>query len=366
MTKLLQFLAILTTGLLILASCTKEGPQGAPGEDGTDGMDGADGTAGCIQCHDDNEDMKIISHEWALSGHVNGGHMGGFYGARDGCTDCHSSQGFQLAVIGSWDNPGPDRPLPANCYTCHKIHETYTPQDWSFRVAEGGINFLVNNENTDQGSSNSCVVCHQSRTSSPTFDPGSGEDVSITNRRYGPHHGPQGNMMAGVGKSGAYEISGSLAYANSEHATNSSCVSCHMADGAGSSGDFELGGHSKNVAVGSWDDGSRVINANGCIDCHASYPDNDAITGFVQGARDNNILLIDELKQLLLDAGYIDNDGYVINDSVWVSGDNPLVVPSDHAAAIYNYKFVTEDQSFLIHNPNYAKALVTNSIEVLE
>ncbi|MCB0506258.1 MAG: hypothetical protein KDC58_12270 [Cyclobacteriaceae bacterium] len=359
MKRLLNFLAIFSLGAMICISCTKEGPQGAPGEDG---IDGTDGTAGCIQCHTNNENMRIKSTEWAVSGHVTGGHMGGStYASRDGCTDCHSSQGYQLAVMGSWDNTPADKPLSANCYTCHQIHETYTSDDWAFRTPDGGMPFLTNGETSDQGSSNTCIVCHQSRVAEPILDLASSDNVSITSSRYGPHHGPQGNMIAGMGLSGAYELSGTMNYVNSTHATDASCITCHMASGAGSGGNYELGGHSNNVAVGSWDDDSREVNVNGCIACHSEFTDNDGITAFVAGARATNLGLIDDLQQELIALGYVDEDGDVV-----ASGGSPLVVSQAHAAAIYNFKFITEDKSILIHNPKYAKALIQNSIEALQ
>lgn len=367
MKRLLNFLAIFSMGAMICISCTKEGPQGPPGEDGIDGIDGTDGTAGCIQCHTNNESMKIKSSEWAVSGHVTGGHMGGsFYASREGCTDCHSSQGYQLAVMGSWDNMPADKPLSANCYTCHQIHETYTADDWGFRVPDGGMAFLTNGETSDQGSANTCIVCHQSRVAEPEVDLGGG-DITITSFRYGPHHGPQGNMIAGMGLSGAAEVSGTMNYTNSAHATDASCITCHMASGAGSGGNFELGGHSNNVAVGDWEDDSREVNVNGCVTCHSEYTDNDGITAFVAGARTTNLGLIEDLETELKNLGYINDDGYVSYDGVnTVSESNPLTVSPEHAAAIYNYKFVTEDKSFLIHNPKYAKALIQNSIEALQ
>lgn len=369
-THLLIFSFIL---LLAGASCTKEGaqgPAGANGEDGVNGIDGESGTSGCIQCHTSDEDMEVKSAQWAVSGHVLGGHMSGFYASRDGCADCHSSQGFQEVVAtGVWDGPAPTSPLPANCYTCHQIHETYTSDDWAFRLGES-VDLLTNGLATAQGSANTCVQCHQSRIAEPVLDISGDATVAITSQRYGPHHGPQGNAMAGAGVSGAYELDGTMTYVNSAHASSEStnCVSCHMASNAGSSGNMAMGNHSNNVAVGSWDDESRVVNANGCVECHNEYPDNSSITAFVASSRNDNLALINNLKDKLLSMGYINDSNYVLGDDGEsnASSDNPLNVSTKHAAAIYNYKFVVEDQSALIHNPKYSKALIQNSLEALD
>jgi hypothetical protein len=373
MKNVFKFLSILTIAMFTLSACEGDtgatgaaGPAGAAGEDG---IDGTDGTAGCIQCHTSDEDMQIKSAQWVTSTHVQGGHMGGFYGSRDGCADCHSSQGFQeIVATGIWDGPAPSSPLPANCFTCHEIHETYTLADWAFRVADDGIELRVNEIVTNQGSSNTCVQCHQSRIAEPVLDLANlATEVTITNKRYGPHHGPQGNMEAGAGSSGAYELAGT-GYANSMHSTSAdaSCVKCHMASNAGSSGNMALGEHSKNVGTGEWEDDTKSINANGCVACHTDLTDNAAATAFVATAREANLALIESLGVALYALGYLDDDNYVANDNVTVSSDNPLVTTTAHAAAIYNYKFVSEDKSALIHNPMYAKALVANSLSALQ
>lgn len=366
MKSFFYFLTIPFMVLFLSTSCTKEGPEGPAGEDGVDGIDGLSGTTGCVQCHVENEDMKIKSYEWAESKHVNGGHMTGYYASRTGCTDCHSSQGFQHVIsTGEWDMITPEKPLPANCYTCHKIHETYTAADWSLRK-NSAVSLLANDLETDQGTSNTCVQCHQSRKAEPLIDLNGTTKVSITTFRFGPHHGPQGNMMAGTGNTGAYEIQGSMNYKDSKHVTdaNSSCVSCHMASGEGSGGNIALGGHSNNVATGSWEDDSRVVNVNGCLKCHPET-DNSSITALVKASRESNQVIINELRQKLFDMGYIDDHDYVIANGERASSDNPLEISPLHAAAVYNFKFITEDKSMLIHNPMYAKALVQNSLEAL-
>jgi len=375
MKNFIKFLSILTIALFTITACSKTGetgaagPAGPAGENGEDGIDGTDGTAGCVQCHSADEDMQVKSAQWVNSVHVTGGHMAGYYASSDGCADCHSSQGFQEVVAtGNWDNPAPSSPLPANCYTCHEIHETYTEADWAFRVADDGIELRVNEHVTNQNDANTCVQCHQSRIAEPVLDLADlATEVTITNKRYGPHHGPQGNMQAGMGNSGAYELAGND-YANSVHATSTdvNCVSCHMASNAGSTGNLALGEHSKNVGTGSWDDDTRKINANGCVTCHTDLTNNDAATAFVATARETNLAAIAELGAKLYELGYLDDDNYIANGNETVSSDNPLVTTTEHAAAIYNYKFVSEDNSALIHNPMYAKALVANSLAALQ
>lgn len=376
MKNFIKLLSIITILAFAGTACEKgdtgatgaAGAAGPAGADGENGIDGTDGTAGCITCHTSDENMMIKDAQWAVSGHVTGGHMTGYYASRDGCADCHSSQGFQTVVeTGVWDNAAPSSPLPANCFSCHKIHETYSTEDWAFRTGET-VDLLVTGFAADQGSANTCVQCHQSRLAEPVLDLGVTTDVTITNKRYGPHHSPQGNMLVGMDNSGAYELGGTVSYENSVHASSESvnCVSCHMASQAGSGGNLALGEHANNVGTGSWEDGDKTINANGCVNCHTTLTDNAAATAFTSTARDANMMLLTNLHDDLYALGYLDDDGYVASGNVTVSGDDPLVTSTQHAAAIYNYKFLMEDQSYLIHNPKYGKALLQNSIEALQ
>ncbi len=363
MKKLKQLIWLVVMAFaVVFASCTKEGPQGPSGTDGEDGINGIDGTAGCVQCHVDNEGMMLKGVMWEHSGHAEGTSWA--RGASGSCAQCHSSQGMQEYLLTGTVENAPTNPLPANCYTCHKIHETYTTEDWMVRnnsgveFIQGGALYEANNPNA-----NMCITCHQSR-SVTTIDPSSEELYSITSYRFGPHHGPQGNMIAGAGMSGAVEL-GTTDYTNSSHAANGDCVSCHMATSPGTG----LGGHTNNVAMGEGED--KEVNPAGCISCHSDVDvpgsEIELITAKVEAARAANMVILQELEDRLFELQYIDASGYVLgNDGVNRASDaNPLTVSHSIAGAIYNYKFVKEDLSMMIHNPNYAKKLVAESLAVL-
>nr|WP_321408044.1 ammonia-forming cytochrome c nitrite reductase subunit c552 [uncultured Carboxylicivirga sp.] len=356
--KKLMYLFIAVLAALTI-SCTKEGPAGADGENGENGMDGSNGTAGCVQCHVNNENMVLKGAMWEHSGHAEG--TSWVRGTSSSCAQCHSSQGFQEYVLTGTVENAPSMPLPANCYTCHQIHETYTSEDWTLRnhtgvdFIQGGLNYEANNANA-----NTCITCHQSRPVD-TIDPSSSDLYTITSYRFGPHHGPQGNMIAGAGISGAVEL-GSNTYVNSTHATSGDCITCHMAEG-----DFEIGGHTNHVSTGEWGD-DKVVNSAGCVACHEDMTSDALMTDYVESARNSNMVLLEELHDKLFELKYIDASGYVLgNDGVnRASSSNPLTVSHEIAGAIYNYKFVEEDLSMMIHNPKYARMLVNESLAVLQ
>ena len=137
-----------------------------------------------------------------------------------------------------------ENPTPINCYTCHKVHETYTADDWALRYTDPVV-YLQGGATFDYGISNLCAKCHQSREASPypAMGEGTTEFPEGTSYRWGPHHGPQSNLFAGVAKSGAYELGSG--YENSWHTNNftDACNTCHMANPPGDL----IGGHTFSV-----------------------------------------------------------------------------------------------------------------------
>jgi hypothetical protein len=65
---------------------------------------------------------------------------------------------------------------------------------------------------------------------------------------------------------------------------------------------------------------------------------------------------MERLHDLLVTAGAITPEGSAI----------PGIFPANVAQATWNYVMLEEDKSEGVHNPNYAKALLNNSIESLE
>lgn len=345
----LPFYVIFLAALVIAGvSCTKEGPQGPPGKDGEDGIDGQDGTAGCIQCHDNSQVIFSKVIQWEASTHATGGNF-----ERNGtsCAPCHTSQGFLERMETGAQTTADDisNPNPPNCYTCHNIHDTYTPDDWALTYSDPVDYWQTGGKaGADLGKGNLCANCHQSRVISPWPVAGSGEIYSITNKRYGPHHGPVGNIIEGIG---GYEVSGSMTYENSLHTSlvENSCVDCHMAEPYGA----QSGGHV--MSMGYEYHGEIEYNVAGCTECHGDDP--DAIVELIEETQAEIDLLLSDLRTILLEDEILDSSNYVVV---------PIELTADQAGAVVNYKLVGEDRSGGVHNYKYAKALLTNSIESLQ
>lgn len=344
--KLIHYLIIIASSLL-LTQCTSEyeAIQGPPGQDGTAGIDGVDGIDGtdaeavCIACHS-NTHREPIESSFVFSGHYTG-FAWTFASTRGGddptnrCAQCHGEQGFvDFLTLGESHIDGYTDPSPISCTTCHDKHGTFDflndGFDYALRTFDP-VTLHIDGVTTIDfaGTSNICTNCHQPRSS---YDiPGSTGDYEITSKRFGPHHGPQSTMLEGI--MGAH-ISGSEPYpgvGSATHRTGASCVTCHMGD----SDDYDEGLHS-------W-----VPTPNACIACHENGVP-DEIEGWTAD--------METLQALLAANNMFDDDGYY----------NEGIYSADLAQAAWNYKTLLEDNSKGIHNPDYARALLKNSIEALQ
>ncbi|MGB5500375.1 MAG: hypothetical protein WBM77_15695, partial [Maribacter sp.] len=113
------------------------------------------------------------------------------------------------------------------------------------------------------------------------------------------------------------------------HRTGSTCVSCHM----GETTDGTDGLH------------SMIPSATSCITCHSNGIPPDTF-------------LASDMATL---AGLLETVGIVQEDHP-VPGTYSIL----EAEAAWNYLFILEDGSMGVHNPDYSKALIKNSIQALQ
>ncbi|MFZ1730901.1 MAG: hypothetical protein WBQ23_00615 [Bacteroidota bacterium] len=316
------------------------GVAGAKGDKGDPGDPGAAGTAGCITCHDMSTDLVSRVDQWTSSVH----NTGGTFERNDaGCAPCHSHEGFREFQATGTVAAKIQNPTAIGCRTCHNIHTTYEKADFSLAVT-GPVAFRANfmaGKTYDKGKSNLCVSCHQPRDA--TLPVVGGPDFTIANSRFGPHHGPQGSLLAGYG---GYEVPGSATYANTAHTTmiSDGCVTCHMQEAFGR----QSGGHTMKMAY----DYHEVLTLNvaGCQSCHSGTKDFD-----VNGAVTEIEALGAQLEALLVADGLLDEASGASKAGTW---------SANKTGALWNYRMLfVEDRSGGVHNPKYAKALLTNSIE---
>jgi hypothetical protein len=353
--KLIGFLMILASSLMFI-QCTSDpipGTAGIDGIDGTSGLDGIDGLDGvgvqeCVACHS-NTDRDAIHDAYALSKHaiettMYDGSKLSQYGNRAECAACHTNQGFidrfdeqDMTLVGPYSTSSDQSITCTGCHTSHRSFDFANDgNDYALRtlapvqlVIDPTVSIDSKNDADVLGYSNTCVNCHQPRTPAPTADVDGNANISSTH--WGPHHGPQGTMLEGLGGASFLGQTTALpARGTAGHKTGASCVTCHM----GEPTDVTDGSHTWNPT------------ANACLECHDSEPE------AVEGLEASRATLLVALQA----KGVFDADGGVI----------PGTYPAAQVQAAFNYLFVEEDKSNGIHNPDYAKALVANSIEALQ
>ncbi len=344
----LKFLVITLSLLsLCMVGCEREITGDVVSEEGGASED-------CFGCHTGYLDQA--QGEWANSIHASGSNVD--YTNRGGsdCTKCHNQQGF-LAFQATGELPDIEfsEVSAIGCFTCHAPHETgdMTPQyTTSVTLANGDI--------FDHGDGNLCVQCHQSRKSGLDI-----ADGQSTNRYWGPHHGPQGDLL---NASNGYEFPGlSYTFTSSPHANQveGACAGCHMGNPARVHEGYSIGGHSFNmVNVESGDQLGRVCGAGST--CHDGVSDINFVTadsldydhdGVVEGRMDEIDGLADSLSVLLIAEGVLDGTAHATSGTI---ADGHL------AGALWNFLMVHEDRSHGMHNFKYVRDLLDASIDYVD
>ncbi|MBC8320063.1 MAG: cytochrome c3 family protein [Bacteroidetes bacterium] len=329
----------------IMVSCTKEGPagpagaNGTNGTNGTDGTDGVDGNVSCLQCHT-MAIMDDLHAQYDLSAHGEGGAVG-YAGGRYNCAMCHSDEGYVETQLTGRDTTAAAIPIPTkiSCKTCHNDHVTFDFEVDGYVVPLRGIDAVellawrVSGETKTLdfgGNSNICANCHQPRVLGPVAD--SAGNFRVTSSHYGPHYGTQSTVLEGIGH---YELgSGYPTPGSDPHRTSASCTSCHMADFAS-----DQGGHS-------W-----WPSLDACKTCHP-----DATSFDVNGKQTEINGLFEELRTALVAKGLLSATFSPV----------PGVYPVDEAGALYNYRIIYGDHSKGVHNYDYVKTVLINSINAVK
>ncbi len=306
----------------------------------------------CAYCHDDGS-HHIFPVQFAVSLHANPVNESG--PGREACVRCHTGVGFvQFSDGVQTTDPLFDNSFtPITCAACHDPHDA--TNQFQLRkvdatiVAPGGKTQAV----TNAGLGTICFNCHQSRTEANAAVAGAG--TSSINLRFGPHHGPQGDILEG---NNMLELAGvKLATTNHVGATQDACVKCHMYPNTTANGQVILSGnHSFAMAT---PDG--VDNMAACAQCHGSTFG----TSF------------DQAKFFYNGNGDLDGNGVVEGLQVEVQGminqimaKMPGKTPDktwtkDQLSAYWNAITAQEDKSFGIHNPKYVVTALLGAMKLV-
>jgi hypothetical protein len=295
----------------------------------------------CFSCHSDvNTAIVAAEGQWENSRHASGSLI---FENDASCSRCHTSDGFVRKVNGE---PAVDieNPTAIHCFTCHAPH---TNGNLALRVTEPQK--LQNGDSFDLKAGNICTACHQSRRNVNTYV--ALDTVNLTNR-FGPHHGPQGDMLIGAN---GYEYSG-YTYERTNHrgATDNGCLDCHFETPFG----YQLGGHSFNMAFGG--EAGETFNTEACAKCHEGLGDNFDL----DNVQTDVTALVQTLEGLLVSANMLvdTEEGLLPPVRQLLSRSEP----GDSAGALWNYFMAKEDRSEGVHNRKYITGLLESAIQFMQ
>jgi len=282
------------------------------------------GPVTCAQCHDPSNEITGKKTQWEESVHG----MGEAYvrGTSASCAGCHSGNAFALRIAAGLDPDevasGDPNPTRQDCRACHRIHETYTEDDFGLRSTSAVALYAVPGATFNGGEGNLCVNCHQPRRDGPVAE---NDTIYSISSHWGPHHGPQSAMLLGVAGAG---VTGTA----SGHygAVPNTCVQCHMGDERNHEFEPELAT---------------------CQKCHP-----DAKNFDYHDVQSDILALTDQLGAELLSLGLISENS---------EDGHPVVsqAPEDQGIALWNWIYVAhEDKSEGVHNPGYARALLEEGL----
>lgn len=298
----------------------------------------------CAQCHDSAPYHTVVT-EWNLSGHSITTRSPSGPG-RESCVKCHTGIGFIQSTDGKTID---DTTFEA--ITCQACHDPHSGEN-HHQLREVNV-VLANGEVvTGGGAGRLCMNCHQSRQNAATY-------ATEYHSRFGPHHGPQGDMVAG--KNG-FDFGRNIGSSGHIKAVEDSCIGCHMQ--SLESDDAALhsaGGHTFRMTFDNDtpdDDSDDVDMVGTCQKCHGEIEDFNFATSDYDG--DGTVEgVIDEIHGLMT----------ILAMELPPYGEPTVTVSNTMSkaelGAAFNYIFIEEDKSNGAHNTQYAVGLLKASIEAV-
>lgn len=301
----------------------------------------------CAQCHSEGT-HHIKPDEW-----VNSRHAITVREESSSCTGCHGGKGFVDRMNGLPQSEWRTEYSAITCATCHDPHDATNPHQVR---GKGSVTLLDTSRPggatvvTNGGNGMVCMNCHMSRRDAVTYVEGTGSS------HFGPHHGPQTDMLMGVNAITYDETIPSTAHYK---VVADTCATCHMQPTLPTDATFlKAGGH---TFAPSWDGGTPddpsddVDLVGACMQCHGpiasfDFPRQDYNgDGVIEGVQTEVEHLLHDLAMMLPPIG---------QPTVEITA----AYTKQQLKAVYNYLFVEEDGSKGVHNLSYAVGLLKAAI----
>src|SRR5262249_55731940 len=108
-----------------------------------------------------------------------------------------------------------------DCATCHEPHGLTTPDNSAHLIRNLATPTLADGTQvTTAGEGALCMECHQSRQNASKY-----VDTTVGSAYWGPHEGPQADMLAGTN---GYTYGQEIPSSAHQYAVTNTCVDCHM------------------------------------------------------------------------------------------------------------------------------------------
>ena len=303
----------------------------------------------CSQCHD-APTHHIKSTAWNNSLHAVTTRTPA---GNATCAGCHTGTGFTTRMSGAQITDASYHPI--DCMTCHEPHGLTNPANDAHLVRSMASATLANGTKiTTGGTGILCMQCHQARQNAATY-----VDSTAGSAHFGPHDGPQADMLAGTN---GYTYGQKIPSSAHQYVVDNACVDCHMQTVATTDAAFlQAGDHTFKTTYAPA--GKPAVNlVTACQGCHGSeitafdFPlfDYDG-DGTIDGVQTEVQHLLDKLSTMLPPNNSVKTALTI--DSTWTK-------PQLEAA--YNWQFVNNDGSKGVHNTAYAVGLLKGSIANLQ
>jgi hypothetical protein len=330
----------------------------------------------CNQCHDDPS-HHVYGTQWYVSAHSGALSTAATIpsgAGREYCVQCHTAYGFITRINYTGTNATTFAPTNGinsayasiDCQTCHEPHGIIAPTNnlHLIRTLEP-VTFSDGTVVTNAGEGALCMECHRSRDGSATNNVvqyALGNATWPGGSSFGPHDGPQGDMIEAVNA-----ITYGQTIPSSAHRLTVSnvCVGCHMQTIASTDPGFLLSGeHTFEMKYFVTNNGvaTEVDQVGVCNQCHGgitsfNFPVEDyANTGVIQGVQTEVQILLNQLSQLL------PNSSGVVDGTVKTSLSVKTNWTLAQLEAAYDWQFVSSDGSLGVHNAPYATGILKASI----
>jgi hypothetical protein len=306
----------------------------------------------CGQCHG-AVTHHVKTSEWNNSGHAIAPRDASGAG-REGCVGCHTSNGFIGKIEGATTVDTSYNSV--SCQTCHEPHGETVPSTNVHLVRTLASVTLADGTNVaTAGMGTLCMNCHQARQKAATY-----AATTKGSAYFGPHHGPQADMLMGTN---GFTYDKKIPSSAHGDVVEETCVACHMQTVAATDPALgKVGGHTFKVAFAGDAATPQTDLVGTCQSCHG--PDLTAINfplmdydgdGVIDGVQTEVQHLMDKLALQLPPVGQPKSALSI--DASWTQ-------PQLEAA--YNYLFVQGDGSRGIHNTAYTVGLLKASIANLQ